>query len=135
MFTGTTVRFPAIIPLPVSPTTTVDSNGQLVPTVKRGQAVKFAGGVIVPVTLPADIVAGIALSDSDQLNLIVPVYLAAASLELNVTVGITIAQGDLLYSNGDGTFTNVQPGTNAAIARAVNPSFGQGTVEAVLLSH
>jgi hypothetical protein len=133
MFTGTTVRFPAIVPLPVSSTTTVDSNGQLVPTVKRGQAVKFAGGVVTPVTAAGDRMLGVALSDSDQLNLEVPIYMTAASLELNLATGIIVAQGDLLYSNGDGTFTNVQPGSAAPLAQAVNASFGQGTVEAAWL--
>jgi hypothetical protein len=134
-FTGTTVRFPAILPLPTTPSSTVNpATGQLVPTVLRGTALKASAGVVVPVALPADRVIGVALSDSDSLNNLVPVYMGAATLELNVTVGLTINQFDLLYSNGDGTFTNVQPGTNPAIAIAVNPNFGQSTVEAVYLN-
>jgi hypothetical protein len=134
-FTGTTVRFPAILPLPTPPSSTVNpATGQLVPTVLRGQALKAAAGLAVPVALPADRVIGVALSDSDTSNNVVPVYMGAATLELNVTVGETINQFDLLYSTGDGTFTNVQPtGTPPALAMAVNPNFGQSTVQAVWL--
>ena len=134
-FTGTTVRFPAILPLPTTPSSTVNqATGQLVPTVLRGTALKASAGVVVPVALPADRVIGVALSDSDSDRNVVPVYMGAATLELNITVGETINQFDLLYSNGDGTFTNVQPGTNPPIAIAVNPNFGQSTVEAVYLN-
>ena len=129
MFIGTTVRDPGIVNFPVSPTTTVDINGQLVPTVKRGQVVKFAGGLAVPVTSAADIVLGFALSDSDQLNLVVPIFISSVTVEMQVATGLIILQGDFLYSNGDGTVTNVQPGTNPSIGRAVNPSYGQTTVE------
>lgn len=128
-FIGTLVRTPGIVNFPVSPTTTVDSNGQLVPTVKRGQVVKYAGGVAVPVTAAADIVLGFALSDSDQLNLVVPLFVSSVTVEMNVATGLIILLGDFLYSNGDGTVTNVQPGTNAPLGRAVNPSYGQNTVE------
>jgi hypothetical protein len=132
MFQGTTVRFPAIVPLPTPPSSTVNpSTGQLVPTVLRGQALKAAAGLAVPATLAADVIIGVALSDSDTDRNEVPVYLGAATLELNVTVGETINQFDLLYSTGDGTFTNVQPTGATALAMAVNPNFGQTTVEAV----
>jgi hypothetical protein len=134
-FTGTTVRFPAILPLPTPPSSTVNpATGQLVPTVLRGQALKANAGLAVPVTAAADRVIGVALSDSDSSNNVVPVYLGAVTLELNITVGETINQFDLLYSAGGGTFTNVQPTGAVPLARAVNPNFGQSTVEAVWLT-
>jgi hypothetical protein len=132
MFQGTTVRFPAIVPLPTPPSSSINpSTGQLVPTVLRGQALKAAAGLAVPATAAADVIIGVALSDSDTDRNEVPVYLGAVTLELNVAVGETINQFDLLYSTGDGTFTNVQPTGAAALAMAVNPNFGQSTVEAV----
>src|SRR5260221_14195884 len=97
-FTGTTVRFPAILPLPTTPSSTINpATGQLVPTVLRGTALKASAGVGVSVAVPADRVIGVALSDSDKLNNVVPRYMGGATLELNITGGETITQFDLLY--------------------------------------
>jgi hypothetical protein len=129
MFTGTIARDPGIVNLPVGVTTIADANGNLVPTVKRGQCVKLLAGVAVPVTDVTDGVIGYALSDADQRDLVVPVYVSTVTVEMLVATGVTIAQGDILYSTGDGTVTNVQPGSNVAIGIAVNPSYGQRIVE------
>jgi hypothetical protein len=129
---GTTVRFPGIVNLPVSATTTVDANGQLVPTVLRGQCVKFVGGVAVKAAAAADDLIGYALSDANQLELTVPVYISAVTVEMLVKTGDNIAVGDYLYSNGDGTVTHTAT-ASGAIGIAVSPSYAQTTVEMALL--
>jgi hypothetical protein len=129
---GTTVKFPGIVNLPVSSTTTVDTNGNLISTVKRGQCLKFVGGIAVPCAAAADNLVGYALSDSDQINLVVPVYISAVTVEMLVKTGDNIALGDLLYSTGDGTVSHT-PTASGAIGVAVNPSYAQTTVEMALL--
>jgi hypothetical protein len=133
-FTGTTVRWPGIVNMPVNPTTSLDTNGNPIPTVLRGQCVKYvvAGPWVAPAAAVADAVIGFALSDADMRQLVVPVWVSNVTVEMLVKTGDVVNQGALLYSTGDGTVT-ITAGTLAAVGVAVNPNLGQGTVEMAVL--
>jgi hypothetical protein len=134
MFTGTTVRWPGIVNMPVNPTTTLDANGNPIPTVLRGQCVKYvtANSWVAPAAAVGDAVMGFALSDADMRQLVVPVWVSNVTVEMLVKTGDVVNQGALLYSTGDGTVT-ITAGTLAAVGVAVNPNLGQGTVEMAVL--
>jgi hypothetical protein len=133
-FTGTTVRWPGIVNMPVNPTTSLDANGNPIPTVLRGQCVKYVAGSswVAPAAAAADAVIGFALSDADMRQLVVPVWVSNVTVEMLVKTGDVVNQGALLYSTGDGTVT-ITGGTLAAVGVAVNPNLGQGTVEMAVL--
>jgi hypothetical protein len=119
--------------MPVNPTTSLDANGNPIPTVLRGQCVKYvaAGPWVAPVAVAADAVFGFALSDADMRQLVVPVWVAGCTLEMQVKAGDVVVQGALLYATVDGTgyVTVTQTPTVQAVGVAVNPNLGQGTVE------
>jgi hypothetical protein len=135
-FTGTTVRWPGIVNMPVNPTTSLDANGNPIPTVLRGQCVYYvtASGWVAPVIATSTPVFGFALSDADMRQLVVPVWVAGCTVEMLVKTGDVVAQGALLYSAGDGTVTITPSGTIQAVGVAVNPNLGQGTVEMAALA-
>jgi hypothetical protein len=117
--------------MPVNPTTSLDANGNPIPTVLRGQCVYYvtASSWVAPVIAAGTPVFGFALSDADMRQLVVPVWVAGCTVEMLVHTGDVVNQGVLLYSFGDGTVTVTQSGTIAAVGVAVNPNLGQGTVE------
>jgi hypothetical protein len=122
--------------MPVNPTTSLDANGNPIPTVLRGQCIKWvvAGPWVAPVAAAADAVIGFALSDADMRQLVVPVWVSGVTVEMLVHTGDVVNQGVPLYSFGDGTVTITQSGTITAVGVAVNPNLGQGTVEMAVLS-
>ena len=134
-FTGTTVRWPGIVNMPVNPTTSLDSNGNPIPTVLRGQCLQYvaASSWVAPASAGSPgagyPVIGFSLSDADMRQLVVPVYISAVTLEMLVKTGDVVLQGSPLYSNGDGTVTITNPGTGVLLGFAVNPNLGQNTVE------
>jgi hypothetical protein len=135
-YTGTTVRWPGIVNMPVNPTTSLDANGNPIPTVLRGQCVYYvtASGWVAPVIAAATPVFGFALSDADMRQLVVPVWVSNVTVEMLVHTGDVVNQGAPLYSFGDGTVTITQSGTITAVGVAVNPNLGQGTVEMAVLA-